>query len=75
VPILGLIFNNPARPPSVPDESETVQTILQVSGLRSFGELPYCEGLPAAWSQHREKLVGRLAVDGLAQTLGLQGLA
>ena len=75
VPILGLIFNNPARPPSVPDESETVQTILRVSGLRSFGELPYCEGLPSAWSQHREKLVGQLAVDGLAQTLGMQGLA
>lgn len=75
VPILGLIFNNPARPPSVPDESETSQTILRVSRLRSFGELPYCEGLPVAWSQHREQLVGRLAVDGLVQALGMQGLA
>ena len=75
VPILGLIFNNPARPPSVPDESDTIQTILRVSGLRSFGELPYCEGLPAAWSQHHEQLVGRLAVDGLLQALGMQGLA
>ena len=75
VPILGLIFNNPARPPSVPDESDTIQTILRVSGLRSFGELPYCEGLPAAWSQHQEQLVERLAVDGLVQALGMQGQA
>jgi dethiobiotin synthetase len=75
VPILGLIFNNPARPPSVPDESDTIQTILRVSGLRSFGELPYCEGLPAAWSQHHEQLVGQLSVDGLLQALGMQGLA
>lgn len=75
VPILGLIFNHPSPPPAGTDESETVQTILQVSGLRSFGELPYCEGLPAAWSQHQEKLVGRLAIDGLLQALGMQGLA
>ena len=75
VPILGLIFNHPSLPPSGTDESDTVQTILRVSGLRSFGELPYCEGLPAAWSQHQEKLAGRLAIDGLLQALGLQGLA
>jgi dethiobiotin synthetase len=75
VPILGLIFNHPSPPPSGTDESDTVQTILRVSGLRSFGELPYCEGLPAAWSQHQEKLAGRLAIDGLLQALGLQGLA
>lgn len=75
VPILGLIFNHPSPPPAGTDESDTVQTILRVSGLRSFGELPYCEGLPAAWSQHQEKLVGRLAIDGLLQALGMQGLA
>ncbi len=75
VPILGLLFNNPVRPPSAPDESETIQTILRISGLRSFGELPYCEGLPAAWSQHRAHLVSRLDTKGLMEALGLRGLA
>ncbi len=75
VPILGLLFNNPARPQSVPDESETVQTILRVSGLRSFGELPYREGLPAAWDKHQDTLIARLDVQRLLEELGLRKLA
>jgi len=75
VPILGLIFNNPARPPADPDEAETVHTILQLSGLRSFGELPYSDGLPETWTQHRDHLVSRLDAKGLLEALGLRGLA
>lgn len=74
VPILGLVFNDPAPPPSS-DQSDTVQTILRLSGNRSFGELPYCEGLPAAWAQHRDTLIARLDVQGLLEELGLRGLA
>ena len=74
MPILGLLFNNPF-PPAVPDESETVRTILGISGLRSFGELPYSEGLPAAWPQFKEKSAGLLEINGLMQTMGVQGLA
>jgi dethiobiotin synthetase len=75
VPVVGLIFNSPARPPADTNEAETVPTILRLSGLRSFGELPYCEGLPATWTQHRDTLVARLDVQGLLEALCLRGLA
>ena len=75
VPILGLIFNTPARPPSDPDEAETVPTILRLSALRSFGELPYCEGLPGTWDKHQDTLIARLDAQGLLDSLGLRGLA
>lgn len=75
VPILGLIFNHPSPPPSGTDESDTVRTILRFSGLPSFGELPYCAGLPATWTQHRNRLVAGLNVHGLLDALGLRGLA
>jgi dethiobiotin synthetase len=75
VPILGLVFNCPARPSSVPDESETIPTILRLSHVRSFGELPYCEGLPATWPRHRDALIARLDIQGLLEELGLRKLA
>jgi dethiobiotin synthetase len=75
VPIMGLVFNSPARPAADADLSETVPTILRLSGLRSFGELPYCEGLPSAWDKHRDTLIARLDVQGLLEALGLRGLA
>jgi dethiobiotin synthetase len=75
VRILGLVFNNPTRPTGIPDESETVTTILRMSGLPSFGELPYCEELPATWNQYRETLITRLEVQGLLEALGLRRLA
>ncbi len=75
VPILGLVFNHPARPPSAPDESDTIPTILRLSHVRSFGELPYCEGLPATWLRHRDTLIARLDVPGLLEELGLRKLA
>jgi dethiobiotin synthetase len=75
VPILGLVFNNPTRPTASVDLSDTVQTIRRLSGLRSFGELPYCEGLPSAWAKHRDTLIVRLDIQGLLEALGLRGLA
>ncbi|TLY46131.1 MAG: dethiobiotin synthase [Nitrospirae bacterium] len=75
VPILGLVFNHPARPPADPDESATIPTILRLSHVRSFGELPYCEGLPATWPRHRDALIARLDVQGLLDALGLRKLA
>jgi dethiobiotin synthetase len=75
VPILGLVFNSPARPTADADLSETVPTIRRLSGLRSLGELPYCEGLPSAWNNHRDTLIARLDVQGLLEALGLRGLA
>jgi dethiobiotin synthetase len=75
VPLLGLVFNSPARPARDADLSETVSTILRLSGRRSFGELPYCEGLPSAWDKHRDILIARLDMQGLLEALGLRGLA
>jgi hypothetical protein len=75
VPILGLVFNHPARPPAAPDESDTIPTILRLSHVRSFGDLPYCEGLPGTWPQHRDTLIARLDIQGLLDALGLRGLA
>jgi len=75
IAICGLIFNHPSPPPADTDESDTVQTILRLSGLRSFGELPYCDGLPGAWDKHRDTLIARLDVQGLLEELGLRGLA
>lgn len=75
VTVCGLIFNHPSLPQAGPDESDTVPTIRRFSGLSSFGELPYCEGLPAAWTQHRDRLVASLDAQGLLAALGLRGLA
>lgn len=75
VAVGGLIFNHPSAPPATADLSETVLTILRLSGARSFGELPYCEGLPAAWTRHRETLAARLDGEGLLEMLQLRGLA
>lgn len=75
VPILGLVFNHPTRPPMAPEESETVTTILRLSGVRSFGELPYCDGLPGTWDKHRDALIARLDAQCLLEALGLRRLA
>ncbi|HLG43846.1 MAG TPA: dethiobiotin synthase [Nitrospirales bacterium] len=75
VRILGLVFNNPMPPTEDTQVHETIPTILRVSGVRSFGHLPYCEGLPATWNQHRETLITRLDVQGLLEALGLRRLA
>ena len=75
VAILGLVFNHPTRPPAARDESDTIPTILRLSHVRSFGELPYCEGLPATWPRHRDALIARLDIQGLLEALGLRKLA
>jgi dethiobiotin synthetase len=75
VPILGLVFNTPCPTTTEADESDTVQTLRRLSGQRSFGDLPYCEGLPAAWDAHRDTLIARLDVPGLLEALGLRGIA
>jgi dethiobiotin synthetase len=75
VPILGVIFNTPSRPASDSGQSETIPTIVRLSGVRSFGELPYCDGLPATWDKHRDTLIAHLDVQGLLETLGLRGVA
>ena len=75
VEIGGLIFNHHSPPPAGPDESDTVRTILRLSGVPSFGELPYCDGLPTAWARHQDTLAGRLDVQGLLEVLKLRGLA
>ena len=75
VTVCGLIFNHPSPPATGPDESDTIPTILRLSGVRSFGALPYCEGLPATWSQHRDTLISCLDVQALLEELGLRGLA
>lgn len=75
VPILGVVFNSPTRPPADPDLSETVSTIRRLSGIRAFGELPYCEGLPVTWRQYRDTLIAQMDVKGLLEELGLRGLA
>jgi dethiobiotin synthetase len=75
VPLLGLVFNSPAWPAADADLSETVPTIRRLSGLRSLGELPYCEGLPSTWAKHQDTLTARLDVQGLLEALGLRGLA
>ena len=75
VPILGLVFNHPTRPPAARDESDTIPTILRLSHVRSFGELPYCEGLPATWLRHRDTFIARLDIQGLLEALGLRKLA
>ncbi|TAL11970.1 MAG: dethiobiotin synthase [Nitrospirae bacterium] len=75
VAIGGLIFNHPSPAAAGTDESDTVPTILRLSGTRSFGELPHCEGLPASWIRHRDQLVARLDVQGLLETFGVRGLA
>jgi dethiobiotin synthetase len=75
IAVCGLIFNHPSPPPAGTDESDTVRTILRVSGLPSFGELPYCDGLPVAWDRHRETLIARLDAQCLLEALGLRRVA
>jgi dethiobiotin synthetase len=74
VPILGMVFNNPAPPHGSQETHRTIPTILQLTGLPSYGELLYCEGLPETWEQHRDSLIAAIDVDGLLQVIGLRGI-
>jgi dethiobiotin synthetase len=75
IPILGILFNNPAPPTAEANEQRTIPTILQLTGLKSFGELPYCEGLPQNWRQHQGTLIRRIEAEELLKDLGLSAVA
>jgi dethiobiotin synthetase len=75
VRILGIVFNNPAPPQSSQETHRTIPTILQCTGLRSLGELPYCEGLPDTWDEHRGTLTAGIDVERLLEVMGLRGTA
>ncbi len=75
VPILGLVFNHAGKPAGDDDPAETARTILQLSGIRSFGELPHCQGLPCTWQEHESRLIAHLDIEGLLESLGLRGTA
>jgi dethiobiotin synthetase len=75
IPILGVLFNNPCAPPANPDTHHTVRTILERTGLRSFGELPYADGLPQTWDDERSRLTARVDIQGLLEALGLRKVA
>jgi dethiobiotin synthetase len=75
IPILGVLFNNPFAPPANPDTHHTTRTILRWTGLRSFGELPYADGLPQTWDDERIRLTARVDIQGLLEALGLRKVA
>jgi len=75
IPILGVIFNHLSPPLQTMELEETVQTILHLSGLQSFGELPFCEGLPGTWARHRDQLVKAVDTQELLQALKLSARA
>lgn len=75
IPILGILFNNPIAPTENSDCHQTTGTILRWTGLRSFGELPYSDGLPARWDRERSRLMARIDVQGLLEALGLRKVA
>lgn len=74
IPILGVVFNNPTNPQNDAGTHRTVSTILQFTGLASFGELPFCEGLPQTWDRCSKDLCGRLDGEGLQTKLGLKAV-
>jgi dethiobiotin synthetase len=75
ISVLGFIFNNSIPPQTDAEIHRTIPTILQITGLRSFGELPYCRGLPQTWEQHHERLVAQIDIEGLLEALGLRRAA
>jgi dethiobiotin synthetase len=75
IPILGVLFNNPTAPTENPDGHQTTGTILRWTGLRSFGELPYADGLPATWDRERSRLMARIDIHGLLAALGFRKVA
>jgi dethiobiotin synthetase len=75
IPILGILFNNPCAPPAHPDTHHIIRTILTRTGLRSFGELPYADGLPKTWDDERSRLIARVDIQGVLEALGLRKVA
>ena len=75
IPILGVLFNNAIAPTENPDVHQTTGTILRWTGLRSFGELPYADGMPATWDRERSRLMARIDIQGLLEALGVRKVA
>jgi dethiobiotin synthetase len=75
IPILGVLFNNPVAPSANPDTHHTIGTILRWTGLRSFGELPYADGLPQTWDDERSRLTARVDIQGVLEVLGFRKVA
>ena len=75
IPILGVLFNNPIAPTENPDVHQTTGTILRWTGLRSFGELPHADGLPATWDRERSRLMAQIDIRGLLEALGFRKVA
>ncbi|HEY3198574.1 MAG TPA: dethiobiotin synthase [Nitrospirales bacterium] len=75
IPILGVLFNNAIAPTDNPDIHQTTRTILVKTGLRSFGELPYADGMPATWDRERSRLMAQVDTQGLLEALGFRKVA
>ena len=75
IPIVGILFNNPTAPPDNADGHETIRTILQWTGLRLIGELPYGHGLPQTWDRERSRLMAHIDVQALLESVGFRTMA
>jgi len=75
IPIVGVLFNNPTAPPDNADRHDTIRTILRWTGLRLIGELPYGHGLPQTWDRERSRLMARIDIQALLESVGFRPIA
>jgi len=75
IPIVGVLFNNPTAPPDNADGHDTIRTILQWTGLRLIGELPYGHGLPQTWDRERSRLMAHIDIQALLESVGFRTMA
>jgi dethiobiotin synthetase len=75
IPIVGILFNNPTAPPDNADGHETIRMVLQWTGLRLIGELPYGHGLPQTWDRERSRLMARIDIQALLESVGFRTMA
>ena len=75
IPIVGILFNNPTAPPDNADGHETIRMVLQLTGLRLIGELPYGHGLPQTWDRERSRLMAHIDIQALLESVGFRTMA
>jgi dethiobiotin synthetase len=75
IPIVGILFNNPTAPPDNADGRETIRMVLQWTGLRLIGELPYGHGLPQTWDRERSRLMAHIDIQALLESVGFRTMA
>jgi dethiobiotin synthetase len=75
IPIVGILFNNPTAPPGNADGHETIRMVLQWTGLRLIGELPYGHGLPQTWDRERSRLMAHIDIQALLESVGFRTMA